>query len=652
MADRRKRWASIVIAAGLALVAAGLWLVLRPPGGGRGTTDGGAAAADGAAAEAVAAVTPAPRPPVDGPARAGRARPPALGLVTATAVRDEAAGPGAFEGVVASWSTGEGVAGAELTFAHAGAVSSTRSDRDGRFRFEAAEPGAYELVEVTAEGYLPYAPEWGHSPVRLVARPAVVIRGIAVTLRPAIDYRGTVLDPAGQPVAGATVRIVSTPGGDVALEPIEDRFTADARGRFVFHAPDDAVLEARHPDFSRGLATLDGAAQVSHELTIRLGPPGEERASASLSGVVVDARGDGVEDALVTCRRAGGERGEEPGAGAQATSDAEGRFALEGLAPGPYMVTAVRAGSAPARIELVEAGASDLRLVLEQGATVTGMVRDAETGDVLAGFSVVALRRVGELGREPERTATVFDGEGRYELDGLGPGDYDVVATARDFAPSAPGRVAVADPPPGEPIELDLSLGRGGRVSGRVIDSVSRQPLEHARVSVEAALGPSATVMPLLASATTDAAGAFEIRGLAAGLRSVHVAAAGHHRRIISGLPVEADGSVGPLEIDLRPVAEGEEPALELTGIGAVLAAEGDALVIGRLIPGGGAAEAGLQSGDGILAIDGASVVDLGFEGSIERIRGPEGSTVRLTVRRAGSGEVQDLDVPRRRIAA
>ena len=266
---------------------------------------------------------------------------------------------------------------------------------------------------------------------------------------------------------------------------------------------------------------------------------------------------------------------------------------------------------------------------------------------------MVVLLHVSELGRETYQTATVFDAEGRYEIAGLAPGDFDVIATARNFAPSEERSITITDPAPEDPVEADFQLGHGGRITGTVIDSVTRQPLEHARVSVEAALGgASASAVQLLASTTTDSEGRFELRGLSTGPRSIFVAAFDHHRRLISGLAVDEGGDIGPLIIDLRRVAEGEEPTLELTGIGAVLSIQGDALVIGRVIEGGGAAEAGLVSGDGILEVDGVSVVDLGFGGSIEHIRGPENTSVRLTVRRAVTNQIEVIVVPRRRISA
>jgi C-terminal processing protease CtpA/Prc len=103
-----------------------------------------------------------------------------------------------------------------------------------------------------------------------------------------------------------------------------------------------------------------------------------------------------------------------------------------------------------------------------------------------------------------------------------------------------------------------------------------------------------------------------------------------------------------PLSVELSPVESGQEPRLELAGLGCVLQAEGDALMVQRLAPFGGAAEAGLAPGDAILAIDGKPAAQLGFEGAIDAIRGPEGTDVTLKIRRA-DGQVVEI-VARRKI--
>ena len=126
--------------------------------------------------------------------------------------------------------------------------------------------------------------------------------------------------------------------------------------------------------------------------------------------------------------------------------------------------------------------------------------------------------------------------------------------------------------------------------------------------------------------------------------------AQGFHRRIVSGLKIKDGADVGPVIIAMNPIAEDEEPKLELTGIGAVLSGEGDGLLINQVFPNAGAVEAGLGPGDLILALDGTKVTDLGFGGAIERIRGREGTSIILQVRQA-SGQMLEVEVFRRKIS-
>ncbi|TMB10581.1 MAG: PDZ domain-containing protein [Deltaproteobacteria bacterium] len=79
----------------------------------------------------------------------------------------------------------------------------------------------------------------------------------------------------------------------------------------------------------------------------------------------------------------------------------------------------------------------------------------------------------------------------------------------------------------------------------------------------------------------------------------------------------------------------------ELTGIGAVLRPRGDVLRIQQVVPNGGAADAGLGPGDAIVAIDGTRVTELGFDRATGAIRGLEGTTVTLRIRRGD----RELDI-------
>ena len=84
-----------------------------------------------------------------------------------------------------------------------------------------------------------------------------------------------------------------------------------------------------------------------------------------------------------------------------------------------------------------------------------------------------------------------------------------------------------------------------------------------------------------------------------------------------------------------------------IAGIGAALAKEGESLIVKEIFPDSAAARShSLEVGDRIIAIapgDGAPVLakDLNLGAAVQLIRGPEGTTVRLTIVPAGKNESQ-----------
>jgi hypothetical protein len=542
--------------------------------------------------------------------------------------------PASFEGRVVADDDGAGVPFAELTFSRAGAAASLRAGEDGAFRFDPPEDGRWLLAAVTAPGFLPFAPEWGHSPVQLDARRGQHVRGIRIFLTRALEMEGLVVDPDGAPVPGAEVRLLGV-AGEAALVPLADRFVTDGRGAFAFTAPEGAELEARKPGFLPGRAEVDVVAALHRRLTIALGPAHRALGPpAPVSGRVVSGPGDaGVEGALVT---AGPERGfgSSGPAEAQALSGPDGRFALAPLDPGRYRLTARAEGRAPASARRVSPGTTDLVLVLEPGGRVQGCVRDASSGAAVVPFTVMVWERRDPLRRVLQRSLSVLDPSGCYAVDELAPGPAAVIVSAPGFAPSPEVPVEVPAPP-GEG-RADVALEAGGRLTGLVRDEATGEPLPGARVSVEGALEAAASTFPVLAEATTGPDGRFLLSGLPRRF-SIQVAAAGHHARVLGGLETSPGETRGPLEVSLRPVAEGESPRLDLVGVGLVLAPMGEGLAVVQVLPGGGAAEAGVERGDLVLRVDGAPVSELGFGGAIDAIRGPEGTGVSLALRRGES---------------
>lgn len=75
----------------------------------------------------------------------------------------------------------------------------------------------------------------------------------------------------------------------------------------------------------------------------------------------------------------------------------------------------------------------------------------------------------------------------------------------------------------------------------------------------------------------------------------------------------------------------------EISGIGAQVEYRDNALFIVAPISGSPAMKAGLKPGDVITAVDGQSLAGLTLVKAVEKVRGPKGTTVKLTITRDGS---------------
>ncbi len=608
----------LAVAAVLALLAA-LWLLRRD-----GTEPSAGSSAGG---------TAAPGPAARGAAALPAALPGAAPAAPAPAPR------GAFEGTVLSTATGAGIAGAEVTFSRAGAAAPVHTGPGGVFRFEPPEAGRWQLATASAPGHEPFAPEWGTSPIAVDARPGEAVGGIVVWLRPVRSVAGRVEDAAGKPVSGAEVRVLGGATGERAMMPSTERATSGAGGAFIITAPDGATLEARHPGHAPGRATLDLTARSSGRVVIQLGEAAERPAPGAVTGRVV-AGGAPVEGALVSARlrRRGGPGSADSVVAAQALSDADGRFTLPDLDAGRYLLGAVRDGYAQSRAVVARPG-EEAVVELGRGGAVAGLVREAGSGRPLAPFRV-EVRRGGRGGRFWVRDATFVDASGRFEIADVPPGPALVTAFAPGHLPSDEVEVTVPEAPGS--VEVQLRVPVGGRIAGRVTDRVSGAPIAGARVALE---GEGANPPSLLdggAAAISGADGSFVVAGLPPRTVSLLASADGHHSRIVAGISVPEEGMAGPVDVRLSPVAEGEDPRVELAGIGATLEQRGRSVLrIGAVVPGGGAAEAGLVPGDEILAVEWRPISDLGLAGAVDLIRGPEDTRVRLVVRRGGTAPAE-----------
>lgn len=640
MSDRRWRWV-----AALGVVAALLIAPLLFWGGWGGDAAGGASGpAEGAegAAEALAGGPDQARetsedgdPLAFGPDAGATIEIP--WLPTATVAEDPARPHGSVRGRVTSSRDGAPIEGAELVFLHDGAASSVTTGPEGAFELVAPAPGRYLLSIATAEGFLPYAPEQGHSAISFQARPERRIDGVLVQLRPERRVEVRVVDEAEAPVGGATIRLVGAGAGERTMAPVDDVYVTTEDGRAEVRAWRGVLLEARHPDHGvgRGRVSWRGADAT---ITISLGEAAEdETASESIAGVVLDEARRPLEGALVTAYRQA--RGLHPSA--QVATGPRGGFVLDGLDRGTHVLVTQHPDHPRQRTGPVPTGRDDVEIRLRGGRTIRGRVVDA-SGEPVPAFHVVARRARSALVRRHVKTVSGYDAEGRFLVTGLPDAEHELVATARGYPPSDPITVT-----PGGP-EVTITLREGGRVVG-VVRSEDGSPLAGARLTVEAHLGRGSSAAPTLPLVVSGPDGAFVLDGVGAEPRSIRVTAEGHHGRILSGVPVPP-GETQRLDVVLTPVGEGEEPRMELVGIGVNVYPNDEALVIARVLDGGGAQTAGLARGDRILAVDGTPVTALGFRGALERIRGVEGTTVVLRVQRPGSEAPADVPIVRSRV--
>jgi len=95
--------------------------------------------------------------------------------------------------------------------------------------------------------------------------------------------------------------------------------------------------------------------------------------------------------------------------------------------------------------------------------------------------------------------------------------------------------------------------------------------------------------------------------------------------------------------------ADEEEKVETFGGVGMSLAVKDGPMVL-AVVPGSPAERAGIQPGDRILKIDGSAVAGLGLEQIVQRVRGPVGSAVTITVSRGGSAQARDYALVRQGI--
>jgi RNA polymerase sigma factor (sigma-70 family) len=376
-------------------------------------------------------------------------------------------------GVVRERGTGRPVPGIGILIDAGQNAEFATTDANGRYTC-LVPPGEHYRLPLLPRQFLPITPRGDRSNIVDVPEGTGEREVRAIEVIRALAVRGSVVDEAGKPAAGAVVRAVwwgpnqqFTSGNGWWNEKA---VTADERGEFAVEGlPADAEvrLTAR-----RGGALTPTATQarpdVSRPVTLRI----TKDAALALSGRVRDTAGRPVAGAQVEVWRRPwapppneGKPGRVALEGPIRTDDA-GKFQTPGgFDPdGEYRVLVTADGFQVGRGPWTAATAarplalSDLMLLRLR--TVTGHVLDRQ-GKPVAGVRVLSLD-------ESRRITATTDAEGRFRLEGVLEGPAYLFADGAGFRFG--GQALPADDKP-----LDLALTR----TGEPVEKVMR-PLEPA----------------------------------------------------------------------------------------------------------------------------------------------------------------------------
>jgi hypothetical protein len=377
-------------------------------------------------------------------------------------------------------------------------VDSVFADDRGRFTLSLPEAGATSLTISKA----------GYAVERVAVDRRAPPKEMAVALLRGVAISGRVIDQFGEGAlnvhvvarrqdAAADVR--DSPAGrfEVASDDLGDyRLGGLPAGRYqvgIQDSSEQTTLELRPGDevASINFATRSPATRSS------VPNSGPSHGAGVIAGRVVTSSGRPIGQAQILALRVGQSV-------RIATTDAQGRFAVDGLSAGSYLLRVSAAGyvtiqygqerATQAGRPLVVADGDTQRagdIVLSRGTAVTGTIVD-EHGEPMQGVNVRALQlrymggRTAALSAGPRDRRT--DDRGRYRLYGLLPGTYIVVASVdastgaanRGYAPVYyPGTVDAKQASPisadlgrdVSAIDLVLTQTRVARVTGMVFNA-------------------------------------------------------------------------------------------------------------------------------------------------------------------------------------
>ena len=411
--------------------------------------------------------------------------------------------------------------------------NSATSVIDGIYSLDALPAGTYKLYFV--DYYGDYAWTWYRSAATSVsADPIIVTAGGATdagdaSLLAGGRISGTVTDTTGAPAVGVWVYANSDSGGwtDSAYTDVDGTYSIDhlPPGRYrVFFSLDREYISKWY--------TNDGGASGADYVTVPEGATVTGIDASLVKAVTIDgsvaiAGGDPLANATVAFERRSGSSWTYADS---ASTQKDGTYLSSSLQPGTYRVSFSRYdskwlqqywdGQLDRRFaDLIELVGGDhmtgIDAVLQEGGSISGRVTNAR-GAPLQGVRILATS-----GDESRWTSS--DATGGYSLDGLPPGSWKIefsgdyrsyVPEWYDDKPDLAGADALTIGLGQAITGIDAVLTEYGRIRGSVTGAQG-QPL--AGISVAAYARDGRGYWNYVSDASTDATGAYSVRGLVGG---------------------------------------------------------------------------------------------------------------------------------------
>jgi protocatechuate 3,4-dioxygenase beta subunit len=331
--------------------------------------------------------------------------------------------------------------------------------------------------------------------------------------------KGIAKDGSGNPVIGATVRILAISWKTYEARP-DDAALQEAQtgadGKFSFTKlpvkTSYGVLAELGP-----LAAIDstyiGEREKTAELELTLQP------TSFIAGTVVNADGEPVVDAALYAVAWKEQSDNLPFNETEITrqvTDESGAFRFPHVPMGKFKMLVKSVAYAPLVSDWVLSGTEDAQFVLKEGGSIAGRVVNAQTREPASKVKVVART---EFDREEQRAESAADGTFAFANLRDASFNLSIVSETLSLA-KLPETIKLA--PTQEIGGIELEVGQGGTVSGYVRDAKTNKGVLKAHLYLQDA-NPGANRVNISKDVESDEDGAYTFSGLPTGNYSVYI---------------------------------------------------------------------------------------------------------------------------------